>query len=71
MPETLGLQMIIACQMNNAIGQFILDVVGPLLADLNAEIEDTMEETSPVLSGFDLFSAECLDKSEQNRKELL
>ena len=44
---------------------------GPLLADLNAEIEDTMEETSPVLSGFDLFNAECLDKSEQNRKELL
>ena len=29
-----------------------------------------LKETSPVLSGFDLFNPECLDKSEQNRKEL-
>ena len=42
----------------------------PLLVDLVTEIEDAMKETSPVLSGFNLFNRECLDKSEQNRKEL-
>ena len=61
------------CNLSNeqCIGQFISDVSEPLLADLIAEIVDTMKETSPVLSGFDLFNPESLDKSEQDRKELL
>ena len=52
------------------IEQFISDVGESLLVDLIAEIENAMKETTPVLSGFDLFYPECLEKSEQNRKEL-
>ena len=41
----------------------------PLLV-LISEVDDAVKETSPVLSGFDLFNSECLDKPEQNKKEL-
>ena len=41
-----------------------------LVVDLTIATEDAMKETSPVLSAFDLFNPEWLDKSEQNRKEL-
>ena len=43
----------------------------PLITDLIVEIEDAMKETSPVLFGFDLSNPEALDKSKENRKDLL
>ena len=49
--------------------QFISAVGEPLLV-LISEVDDAVKETSPVLSGFDLFNSECLDKPEQNKKEL-
>ena len=52
------------------IDQFISEMDEPLLVDLVTEIEDEMKETSPALSGFDLFNPECLDKSGKIRKEL-
>ena len=42
-----------------------------LITDLNVDIEDAMKETSPVLSGFDLFNPEALDKLKENQKDLL
>ena len=35
------------------------------------EIEDAMKETSPVLSGFDLFNPEAVDESKENQIDLL
>ena len=35
------------------------------------EIKDAMKETSPVLSSFDLFNPEAVDKSKENLTDLL
>ena len=56
---------------DQCINKFIAQVGYPLITDLIVEIEDAMKETSPVLSGFDLFNPETLDKSRENRKDLL
>ena len=56
---------------DQCINKFIAQVGDPLITDLIVEIEDVMKETSPVLSGFDLFNPEALDKSKENRKDLL
>ena len=45
------------------INKFIEKVGQPLTQGLIEEITGAMEETSPVLAGFDLFNPDCFDKS--------
>ena len=54
-----------------SINRFITELGEPLLKDLIVEIEDPMKETSPVLSGFDLFNPDAVDKSKENPNDLL
>ena len=56
---------------DQTIIRFITEVGKPLVKDLIIEIEDAMKETSPVLSGFDLFNPDAVDKSKENRMDLL
>ena len=56
---------------DQTIIRFITEVGEPFVKDLIIEIEDAMKETSPVLSGFDLFNPDAVDKSKQNRMDLL
>ena len=56
---------------DQTIIRFITEVGEPLVKDLIIEIEDAMKETSPVLSGFDLFNPDAVDKSKENRMDLL
>ena len=56
---------------DQSTNQFITEGGEPLVKDLIMEIEDVMKETSPVLSGFDLFNPEAVDKSKENRNDLL
>ena len=51
------------------ISHFLSTIGKPLVNDLMTEIEKAMDETSPVLSAFDLFNAESLDKSFATRKQ--
>ena len=55
---------------DQCINKFTAQVGDPLMTDLIVETEDAMKETSPVLSGFDLFNSEALDKSKENLKDL-
>ena len=57
--------------IDQSTNQFITEGGEPLVKDLIMEIEDVMKETSPVLSGFDLFNPEAVDKSKENRNDLL
>ena len=43
----------------------------PLITNLIVEIENAMKETASVLSSFDLFNPETLDKLKENQKDLL
>ena len=56
---------------DQTIIRLITEVGEPLVKDLIIEIEDVMKETSPVLSGFDLFNPDAVDKSKENRMDLL
>ena len=56
---------------DQTIIRFITEVGEPLVKDLIIEIEDAMKETSPVLSGFDMFNPDVVDKSKENRMDLL
>ena len=51
------------------IDKFVTQLGQPLTNDLIDEITGAMEETSPVLSGFDLFNPDCFDKSTETRQE--
>ena len=56
---------------DHCVNKFIAQVGDSLMADLIVEIENAMKETSPLLSRFDLFNPEPLDKSKENQKDLL
>ena len=53
------------------IEQFTSPVRETLIIDVIVKIQDTMKETSLVLSGLNLFNAEVIYKSNENGKELL
>ena len=55
---------------DQCINKFIAQVGDPLITDLTVEIEDAMKETSPNLSGFNLFNPKPLDKSKEMRNNL-
>ena len=55
--------------ISDYITNFLSTFGKPLVNDLMTEIEKAMEETSPVLSVFDLFNPESLDKSHATRKQ--
>ena len=57
--------------VNDQIAKFVTNIGKPLVADLVLEINDAMKETSPVLTAFDLFNPDSLDKSLETRKEYL
>ena len=55
--------------MKERIDKFARQLGQPLTDYLIDKITGAMEETSPVLSGFDLFNPDCFDKSTETHKE--
>ena len=55
--------------MKERIDKFVTQLGQPLTDDLIDKITGAVEETSPVLSGFDLFNQDCFDKSTETRQE--
>ena len=53
------------------INHFILSVGKPLINDLMTEIEKALEETSQVLTAFDIFNPDNLDKSGSTKKSFV
>ena len=57
--------------VENIISLFITTTGQPMTTSLIAEINDAMEETSPVLSSFDLFNPEAIYKDDKTRRDYL
>ena len=56
---------------DQTIIRFITEGGEPLVNNQIIEIEDAMKETATVLSGFDLFNPDTVDKSKENHMDLL
>ena len=56
---------------DQTIIRFITEVGESLVNNQIIEIEDAMKETATVLSGFDLFNPDTVDKSKENHMDLL
>ena len=54
--------------VDKIISTFILTTGKPFINDLMTEIEKAMNETSPVLSAFDMFNPQSSDMSYSTRK---
>ena len=54
--------------VDKIISTFILTTGKPFIDDLTTEIEKAMNETSPVLSVFDMFNPQSSDMSYSTRK---
>ena len=57
--------------VENIISLFITTTGQPMTTSPIAEINDAMEETSPVLSSFDLFNSEVIHKDDKTRRDYL
>ena len=57
--------------VENIISLFITTTGQPMTTSLIAEINDAMEETSPVLSSFDLFNPEAIYKDDKTHRDYL
>ena len=57
--------------VENIISLFITRTGQPMTTSLIAEINDAMEETSPVLSSFDLFNPVAIYKDDKTRRDYL
>ena len=57
--------------VENIISLFITTTGQPMTTSLIAEINDVMEETSPVLSSSDLFNPEAIYKDDKIRRDYL
>ena len=55
--------------IDDTIIEFVRKTGEPMITNLIAEVNDAMQETSPVLSAFDLFNPDAVFKDDKSRKE--
>ena len=55
--------------IDDTIIEFVRKTGEPIITNLIVEVNDTMQETSPVLSAFDLFNPGAVFKDDKSRKE--
>ena len=56
--------------IDDTIIEFVRKTGEPMITNLIAEVNDAMQETSPVLSAFDLFNPDAVFKDDKSRKAI-